>query len=340
MFRSFFASWKWAPLSYGGSFLLLALFYLQVDTAWRFAEWIGVLGDVVSGAAKYNQDEFLSKFVYEAAKIAGLFVLIQAFINLISSIFCWFWYEAITYHYLPNWNKTIQDVECPAQRFQDSIDTFVNKFLGMSKAVVRSIMVLCKFLPKLWVLSDHFNFFYFNHVPGMLVWIVILVSIFGVLISFLVGIHLKECRYDIASARGAFRSGLEFVQRNKKKDDSIPTLTKLMKKTRKCSLRLFHNKFWFDIWAGSYAQVWAVIPITFFGYNVFSGYVKYGLVTKTASALGEVVGAMSIPIWLWDEFTDFLSVVQRLKELEKVINDPEKWEETKKEIGWEDRRKK
>jgi peptide/bleomycin uptake transporter len=377
MFRSYFLSWKWAPFSFGGAFLIAMLLYFQVDTAWRFAEWMNILGDVVSGSSKYTTPEFVDKFVYEAFIIGILFLLLNAGINIVSRLYQYFWYEAMTFHYFPNWNETLQDVDNPAERFQNSIEDFTSKLINMTKAIARSGMVLWKFLPKIWALSAHYNFGYleigilkvanwfalwfvgcvkllpailvpesfinfseFHHVSGMLVWVVIGISLIGLRIAFLVGKNLKKCRKDLREARGFVRSCIEFIQRNKKREDSIKSLKKLIKDVKKCSIRLYVNQFLLDIWQGGYGQLWAVLPVTFFGFNVFSGYVKYGLVAKTQSALGEVIGAFSTPIWIFDEYTDYLSAKERLLELENKINNPLNWEEPKKEEGWDDRRHK
>ncbi len=338
MFRSFFLSWKWALPAYGGIISIFALLLFQVLTAWRFADWMLTVGGVVSGAEQFTTPEFIQKFMYEGVVIAGLFILIQSFLNVVSRVFCWFWYEAITFFYLPNWNKTLRDVSNPAERLQDSAEAFTLKFLEMSKAAVRASIVLVTGVPKLWIASKYFNFFSFGHIPGMLVWVVCFVCIVGFLISKLIGINLEKCRYDIRTARGFYRSGIEHVQRNKNRDDSIPNLEKLMKKMRKANFRLFFNQFWFEIWLGLYGQFWAVAPLIFFGYNVFSKHSTYGRAEQTRSTLGEVNGAASTPISLYDMYTDFLSTAARLKELEETINNPDNWEMERKENGWEDRR--
>ena len=57
MFRSYFLSWKWAPLAFGGAIILLSLFYFQVETSSRLGEWMQVLGDVVSGSKDYSLEQ-------------------------------------------------------------------------------------------------------------------------------------------------------------------------------------------------------------------------------------------------------------------------------------------
>ncbi len=338
MFRSYFLSWKWAPLAFGGAIILLSLFYFQVETSSRLGEWMQVLGDVVSGSKDYSLEQLLDKFIFEAVKIAAILIGIGAVINLVSSLYCWFWYEAMTYYYLPNWNKTLRDIDGPSQRLEVSIKEFVNKFLGVVKSSVRAILVLFMFVPQIWALSKYYDFFYFSEVPGKLFWIVLIICIVALMITSFFGINLKKCRYDINDAEAVYRSALEFFQRNKNRDDSCAKLTDLMINMRKKNLRLFHNKLWYDLWIGLYAQLWSVLPITFFGYNVFSGFVKYGIVSKTSYALGEVINALSTPIWLYEEITNIKSVALRITELEASINYPKNWREIQKETGWEDRR--
>lgn len=183
-------------------------------------------------------------------------------------------------------------------------------------------------------------FFALGKIPGLLFLITLFVCLISIIVCSFVGYNLKECKNNIKTARGYLRSGLEYVQRNKNKDDSIPNLKNLIKNTRLATFRLYNNQFWFDIWLGIYSQFWTVAPKIFFGFNVFSGYVKYGHVTKTENVLGNVVGSMSTPIWLWESWTEYLAVAQRLHDLEETINNPENWKEPKKEEGWEDRREK
>jgi peptide/bleomycin uptake transporter len=338
MFRSYFLSWKWAPYAYGGAFFIYFLLWFQVEIASWFANWMEVQGNVVSGAQKYSNLEFLGLFIYEALKLVSLLIATGVVLNYVSRKFCWYWFEALVFFYLPNWNKTLRDVERPAQRLHESTNTFVLKLLGMTKALIFSAIAIKKFGPKLWEYSSHFNFFSFGHISGLLVWIVIVICSCGFIISMLIGINLKKCKYDIADAAGQFRSGLEHMQRNKNRDDSIPNLEKLMAKMRKTNFRLFYNQFWYEIWIGIYSQFWVIAPITFFGYNVFAGYAKYGPAQKAQNSLGEFQRAVSMPIWLWDDYAELMSVVQRLRELEEAIDDPENWKESKKEEGWKDRR--
>jgi ABC-type long-subunit fatty acid transport system fused permease/ATPase subunit len=338
MFRSYFLSWKWARSAYGGAFLVAVLTYIQVKISWLYADWLYVLGSVYSNGEKYTPEQLINEFALSAIMIAAISIVFNALHTYVSRKYCWCWYEASMKYYFPNWNKTLRDISNPSERLQDSTESFTARFFNMTKAIVHASLMLWVFVPKLWDLSSKFNFFSLGRMSGMLVWVGLILCLIGYIITALSGYNLKKCKYDIKTARGYLRSGLEYVQRNKNKEDSIPNLENLIKKTRKATFRLFDNQFWFDIWMGVYTQFWAVAPKIFFGYNVFSGYVKYGNVTKTENVLGQVYAAISTPIWLWDEYTEFLSVAQRLREMEETINNPENWKEAKKEEGWEDRR--
>lgn len=344
MFRSYFLSWKWAPFSFGGAILILTLIILQTLLFWRFTEWLGVVGEVMAGNKAYTISVFVDKYIYEALKIGGWSILLGTLRNLVQRVFCYFWFEALVGYFLPNWNKTLRDLSNPSERLHDSANDFTQKFLNLSTAAIAAIIVVVTGWEKLYDLSSEFSFDFgfvsFNHVPGMLLWVTIAICALSFLVTRLIGKNLKRCRDSIRTAMGFFRSSLEYIQRNKNEEDSIPAVHGKLRNLRKEMFRLFFNQFWIDIWYGVYSQFWQVVPIVFFGFNVFSKHTEYGTVNETQGVLGHVQGAFSTPIWLWDEWANFMSTVKRLKELEDTIDNPENWKEPVKEEGWDDRRRK
>jgi len=344
MFRSYFLSWKWAPLAYGGAILIIVLLVLNTFLFWRFAEWLGEVGKVMAGYAQYTMPQFIHKYIYEALKIAGMSIAIGTLINCVSRVYCWFWFEALVCYFLPNWNKTLRDISNPSERLHNSADDFTQKFLNMSKAAVGAIIIVATGWEKLYDASANFSFDFgfvsFHNIPGLLFYVVFAICALGLLITRIIGKNLKKCRDDIRTATGSFRSCLEYIQRNKNEEDSIPAVHKSLKKLRKEMLRLFLNQFFVEAWFGIYGQFWAVVPILFFGFNVFSKHVDYGTANKTQGILNQLQSAFSTPIWFWDEYANFMSTVKRLRELEETIDNPENWKESVKEKGWEDRRRK
>ena len=345
MFRSFFKSWKWAPFAYGMAILIIVLLVLQTLIFWRFTDWMELVGGVMAGGYRqYTIGEFVDKYIYEGLKIAGWAVSFGALNMFFSRLFCWFWFEALICHYLPNWNKTLRDISNPSERLHNSADDFTQKFLSLAKGAVGALIVIVTGSSKLYYASADFSFDFgsvsFQNIPGLLFYIVVALCVIAILITRFVGKNLQKCRNDIRTATGTYRSGLEYIQRNKNEPDSIPAVERSLKNLRKEMIRLFVNQFLFDIWMGIYTQFWSVAPLIFFGFNVFSKHTEYGKVTKTQGVLSQVYSAYSTPIWFWDEWTNFMSTVKRLQELENTIDDPENWKEQKREKGWGDRRRK
>jgi ABC-type long-subunit fatty acid transport system fused permease/ATPase subunit len=340
MFRSYFLSWKNARSSYGGAILVVVLTYVSVKISALFNEWLYVAGSVYAGSEKYTPDQFINEFIVPALIIAIVALLFGALHNYVSKKYCLRWYQTGMKHYLPAWNKTVRDISNPSERLQDSTELFVNVVFNMTKGLLHAGLMLWQFAPKLWYDSAKFKFDFFGlgQIEGVLFWIVLIICTLGVVISAFAGYNLKKCKYNIKTVRGYLRTCLEYIQRNKKKNDSVAGAERWITKYGEVSHRLFVNEFWFDIWMGVYTQFWQVAPKLFFGFNVFSGYVKYGHVSRAENEVGQVYAAISTPIWFWGAWTDYLMVSQRLRELEKTINNPENWKAIQKEIKWKERR--
>ena len=74
--------------------------------------------------------------------------------------------------------------------------------------VVKANMTLIAFIPILWELSSNVTVPFLNNVSGSLVWVALVLSIGGILISWFVGIKLPGLEYNNQKVEAAFRKEL------------------------------------------------------------------------------------------------------------------------------------
>ena len=82
--------------------------------------------------------------------------------------------------------------------------------------VVKAIMTLIAFIPILWVLSSNVTVPFLGDVSGSLVWVALILSLGGILISWLVGIKLPGLEYNNQKVEAAFRKELVYGEDDRK----------------------------------------------------------------------------------------------------------------------------
>ena len=86
-------------------------------------------------------------------------------------------------------------------------------------------------------------------------------------------------------------------------------------------VRLYNRFALFSLWLGAFEQAVVLLPYMLVAPLLYAtaGRVTLGKVSQTSHAFGHVFGALSILSDRWVEFTEFMSVVRRLREWERVL---------------------
>ena len=189
MWRSYFKDKKWYLWSYGGGFFIILLLVSQTYLDVLFNSWYKDFYDILQTAEKRDISEFwdsIRKFLYIALPYVTLF----AFTNWFTRLWAFRWREAMTFSYMPYWRATEVKVEGSSQRIQEDCMNFAKIVESIGLQVVKAIMTRIAFIPILWALSSNVTVPFLNNVSGSLVWVALILSIGGILISWLVGIKL------------------------------------------------------------------------------------------------------------------------------------------------------
>lgn len=318
MFRSFYKSKKWFIWAWGGGFTLLASLYIQVRLTVKINEWYGRFYNMLQKATEHELQEFWQELLV-FAYIAFPYVLIATLTAYFTRIYAFRWREAMTFSYVSKWQQVEKEIEGASQRIQEDIYRFARIVESLGLQVIRAILTLVAFLPILWGLSGGVDLPYIKDIPGSLVWVALLVSIGGLLISWFVGIKLPGLEYNNQKVEAAFRKELVYAEDDKINHGKTETIIELFTGLKFNYHRLFLHYGYFDIWLNFFEQLMIIVPYLIMGPGLFTGLITLGVLVQVSNAFSKVRESFSIFIGNWTTITELRSIHKRLKEFERNI---------------------
>jgi peptide/bleomycin uptake transporter len=221
---------------------------------------------------------------------------------------------------MPYWRAVDAKVEGASQRVQEDAMNFAKIVESMGLQVVRAIMLLIAFLPILYGLSSNVVIPFFKDITGSLVWVSLVASLGGLLISWIVGIKLPGLEYNNQKVEAAFRKELVYGEDDRKNYVQAPTILQLFTGIKFNYHRLFLHYGYFDLWLIMYNQTMIIVPYLLMGPGLFTGAMTLGVLIQTSSAFREVQSSFSLFLQNWTRITELRSIYKRLMEFEIAIN--------------------
>lgn len=318
MFRAFYKSKKWALWAYGGGAVLLVSLFIQVQFTVMINEWYGSFYTMLQKATEHDVSE-LWLGIRQFLTIAVPYIVIATITAYFTRIYAFRWREAMTFAYVEKWQKVEEEIEGSSQRIQEDIYRFARIVESLGLQVVRAIMTLFAFLPILWGLSSGVEIPYIKDIPGSLVWLALVVSLGGLIISWFVGIKLPGLEYNNQRVEAAFRKELVYAEDDKVNFGQTPTIIGLFTSLKFNYHRLFLHYGYFDLWLNSFEQVLVIVPFIIMGPGLFTGLITLGVLIQVSNAFDKVRESFSIFISNWTTITELRSIFKRLKEFEVNI---------------------
>jgi len=315
MLKAFFWSKKWFLWAHGGGILILVSIYTQVYMSVLFNQWYGRFYDMMQSVEKYALADYYDSLWY-FMYIAMVFILVGTFTNWLTRMYSLAWREAMTFGYLPQWRHVKEEVEGASQRIQQDPERYARLVESLGLQVARAIMTLVAFLPILWILGKHVNVPIIGSCNGNLVWSVIIVSVGGMGISWLVGWFLPGLEYKNQMREAAFRKELVHGEDDKVNYCSMGTLMELFTGVRINYRRLFLHYGYFDLWVYAYDQFMTIAPYLIAGPALFMQTITLGVLVQISNAFQKVHSSLSIFIHNWTTVTELRSIRMRLHEFQ------------------------
>ncbi|ECL2742163.1 putative transporter [Campylobacter jejuni] len=264
--------------------------------------------------------------------IAIPYVLIATINIYFASVYAFKWREAMTFSYLKFWKNKDDNIEGSSQRIQEDTYNFSKIVESLGLSFIKALMTLVAFIPILWSLSDvvskalfanlsENSFFYFlKNIDGLLVYIALLISLGGLVVSWFVGIKLPGLEYNNQKAEAAFRKELVYAEDNRKEYAKNETMIELFTGLKFNYKRLFLHYGYFNIWLILFEQMIVIVPFLIMAPGLFAGAIGLGIVMQINNAFDQVRSSFSVFITNWTTITQLRSIYKRLKEFEKNIS--------------------
>jgi putative ATP-binding cassette transporter len=198
----------------------------------------------------------------------------------------------------------------PDQRIAEDLRLFVDSTLSLSLGLLSAVVTLISFVTILWALSGALELWGVS-IPGYMVWCALLYAIAGTWLTHAIGKPLIALEFGQQRYEADYRFSLVRVRENAEgvalyRGESeelanfrgrfgnvISNWWSIMKKQKQLG--------WFT---NFYGQIAIIFPFLVAAPRYFSGAISLGGYTQTASAFGQVQGALS---WFIDAYTQFAS---------------------------------
>jgi peptide/bleomycin uptake transporter len=325
MIKEFYCNKRWLAWAWGGAVLLLVSLYAQVYMSVLFNDWYGRFYNLFQPNLGGTIEQFWHEFAY-FGKVASVYIVLAMWTGWFTRIYAFRWRKAITFEYISKWRNVKEEVEGSSQRIQEDAYRFARIVESLGLQVVRSLMTIIAFLPILWKLSEHiviklvtWEVPYLATAPGNLVWVAILSTAIGLVISWFVGYYLPDLEYNNQKVEAAFRKDLVLGEDDKLRYALPKTLAKLFFGLEHNYHRLFLHYGYFDLWYNIYDQLMVILPYIVVGPSVVLGAVPLGVLIQVSNAFGKVQGSLSLFIQNWTTITELRSIWKRLHEFEHNI---------------------
>jgi putative ATP-binding cassette transporter len=213
----------------------------------------------------------------------------------------------------------------PDQRIADDLRSFVNSTLSLGIDLLSNIVSLFSFVGILWALSGAVNILGIT-VPGYMVWVALVYAILGSWLTHLVGRPLAILNFRQQRYEADFRFSLVRLRENSEGIALYGGETQ-----EKAGITARFGSVVLNWWSimqrtkmlnaliAGYQQVAIVFPLIVAAPRYFSGQIALGGLMRTASAFGQVQGAMSWLVGAYASLAAWRATVERLATFERAI---------------------
>ena len=323
---------KWA-----GRGLLVAVIAIEL-----FVVYLNVLQNqwnlrFYNALQDYNWDTFVYEILYFTvlATVYTVIVVYQLYLNQWLQIR---WRRWMTAQYLGDWlhqanhyRMQLQGdaADNPDQRMTDDVKLFVDRTLNIGLGLLNSIVTLASFIAILWGLSNAAPLHLFGQeyeIPGYLVWGALIYSVLGTILTHLIGWPLVGIDFKQQQYEADFRFNLVRVREN---SEQIALLHGEQAERERLLVRFGRVvENWLAImsrtkkitaFTQSYSQAAVIFPYILVAPAYFAKKIQLGGMMQTASAFGQVQGALSFFISAYRSLAEWQAVVNRLDGFESGI---------------------
>jgi putative ATP-binding cassette transporter len=324
--------WPFAiPLLLGA----VALTFTGVGLEVMFNEWNRRFYDSIQNK---NEAVFWREIIFFSV-LAVFYILNFVARAVVSPYLRLRWRRWLTNNYLAHWLNGRGYYRIELQRSVDNADQRISEDLrqlgeytmSLVLGILGSVATLISFIFILWELSGPLSLKFIGidaTIPGYMAWVALIYSFVGTFLANIVGRRLINLNYMRQRYEANFRYSLVRVRENA---EGIALYNGEQRETDQLNLRfadVFRNGWQvlftqaqLAFYQSGYAQLAIIFPYVVTAPRFFAGAITFGVMTQTASAFGQVQGAMSFFIDNYTSLAELRAVMDRLKGLQHATDD-------------------
>jgi putative ATP-binding cassette transporter len=270
--------------------------------------------------------------------IAAVYILISVYTTYITQWLQIRWRRWLTGRYLTEWladrayyrisltgGKSGTGTDNPDQRIADDLRSFVGDTLSLGIGLLSNIVELASFIGILWGLSGAARLFGI-HIPGYMVWVALIYAVIGTWLTHLVGRPLAQLSFLQQRYEADFRFSLVRLRENVEgvalyggEAEERGGITARFGGVMTNWWAIMQRTKLLNVLTSGYQQVAVVFPFIVAAPRYFSGQMALGGLTRTASAFGQVQGAMSWFVSSYASLAAYWATVERLATFHRAI---------------------
>lgn len=213
---------------------------------------------------------------------------------------------------------TGHETDNPDQRIAEDLRDFVASTLSLGLDLMSNIVSLASFLSILWMLSGPLTVLGVT-IPGYLVWVALVYSLFGTWITHKIGHPLVRLNFQQQRFEADFRFALVRLRENTEgvalyggEAEENQTLRQRFRNVANNWWAIMQRMKWLNTFTVGFAQIANIFPIVVVAPRYFFGKIPLGVLTRAADAFGQVQGSMSWFVGAYTSIASWRATVERL----------------------------
>ena len=335
---------KWSARILLGVIILLNLSLVGMDVVLNF--WNGAFYDSLQNKDWHAFTDLLflyhrgadGSFMPGFSAVATVYIIVAVYRTYLNQWLQIRWRRWLTRVFLNEWladrayyrislttSAAGLGTDNPDQRIAEDLRSFVGDTLSLGLDLLSNIVSLISFIGILWSLSGSIHLLGLR-IGGYMVWIALIYAVIGTWLTHLVGRPLATLSFRQQRFEADFRFSLVRLRENVEgvalyggEDDEHAALLIRFSAVVMNWWAIMQRTKMLNALTSGYQQIAVVFPIIVAAPRYFGGQIPLGGLTRTASAFGQVQGAMSWFVSSYAALAGWSATVERLASFQRSI---------------------